>query len=69
MSYTKFENIRFININNIIVYEVKKFFLKMNEKNQKPVIIIESGGKQKTGTMDTDGKIKFRKGGNKIFYF
>jgi|TARA_A100001201_G_scaffold3822_1_gene8371 hypothetical protein len=41
----------------------KKFFLKMNEKNQKPVIIIESGGKQKTGTMDTDGKIKFRKGG------
>ena len=41
----------------------KKFFLKINEKNQKPVIIIESGGKQKTGTMNEDGTISFRKGG------
>ena len=41
----------------------KKFSIKIDEKSQKPVIILESGGKQKTGTMDTDGTISFRKGG------
>ncbi len=41
----------------------EKFFLKIDDKEPKAVIVIESGGKQKTGTIDTDGKIKFRKGG------
>ena len=41
----------------------KKFSIKIDEKSQKPVIILESGGKQKTGTMNDDGTISFRKGG------